>query len=242
MGCCKSAASSATSARYPCKFCKDSGFAKGEIACGMGSCPCPCCEGAGSHTSKCPNSVTDGWICLLDYKIGNGWAKLEKKDGKFNCPLGEHCSSKDDAKHNQVFYHDAAVGFNPFGTVSARSRNYAYGNDKGAHRYNITTFWKPTWCDNCASLLIGAMNQGYSCQGCARNVCQACVGSDAAACFGVCTQHHTLELTTFRRATWCDQCNVFLWGLAAQGMRCKSCPETVCENCAKKMLMSTLNV
>lgn len=90
-----------------CQYCMDQSYRKGEIQCGMGTCPCPCCEGTGVHLRRCPNRPAEGWVNLLDHHFGNGWEKLEKVDGKHRCPNGSTCDLLTDASHNDDFFHKA---------------------------------------------------------------------------------------------------------------------------------------
>ena len=45
---------------------------------------------------------------------------------------------------------------------------------KSDHDFSVTTYYKPTFCDHCGSLLKGVMKQGIRCKICKINVCHRC--------------------------------------------------------------------
>lgn len=111
------------------------------------------------------------------------------------------------------------------------------------HHFDLTTFQKTTWCDDCGQFLWGVSDQGFHCKGCGQNVCSECAHSDGdgVECVGAC-QEHDLALTTFRHATWCSQCDDFLWGVRDQGFRCTTCSQVECHRCQKKRCINGINV
>ncbi|XP_011403146.1 PREDICTED: rho GTPase-activating protein 29-like [Amphimedon queenslandica] len=47
---------------------------------------------------------------------------------------------------------------------------------------------------------------------------------------------HNFSLTTYRRATWCDLCHHFMWGLVHQGMSCQDCGINIHKQCHEAAL------
>merc|ERR1712139_105826 len=76
--------------------------------------------------------------------------------------------------------------------------------DLHGHHYDLTTFKKATYCDDCGHFLWGVKEQGFRCHSCGRVVCMDCAHSDAdgVECSGACREHDFV-LQTFHHATWC---------------------------------------
>merc|ERR1711870_153211 len=47
-------------------------------------------------------------------------------------------------------------------------------------------------------------------------------------------QKHAYKQISFRKPTWCQQCQRFMWGFANQGYECLQCHITVCKDCSAK--------
>jgi len=111
--------------------------------------------------------------------------------------------------------------------------------DLNGHHFDLTTFKRSTWCDDCGHFLWGVKEQGFYCKVCERVVCKSCVHSenDEIECPGKC-EKHDFQLTTFHHATWCGSCDALLWGVHDQGYRCKVCCRVACHNCGKTDPMS----
>ena len=45
---------------------------------------------------------------------------------------------------------------------------------QNSHIFSDTTYYKPTFCDHCGSLLVGIIKQGLRCKTCKVNVCHRC--------------------------------------------------------------------
>lgn len=106
--------------------------------------------------------------------------------------------------------------------------------DLHGHSFDLMTFDKPKYCDDCGAFLWGVKEQGFHCRTCQRIVCHDCAHTDGdgVECPGACKVHE-FEVHTVHHATWCAKCEGFLWGMHEQGMKCKHCCTVYCKQCAE---------
>jgi len=81
---------------------------------------------------------------------------------------------EDENKVEEKVYQVRSYGSKP-GTVSINSPDE--GDVKYPHVFKWRSYWKPTWCQVCDSLLVGVYKQGLQCSECKQNVHHECMSA-----------------------------------------------------------------
>jgi len=97
------------------------------------------------------------------------------------------------------------------------------------HRFEVKTFYKPTFCNHCSKLLVGLRNQGYACLICQSTVHTKCRQLYSASCLQ--PEKHSFHVKTYYKPTFCKDCKQLLVGVIKQGMQCSVCKANIHEKC-----------
>jgi hypothetical protein len=62
------------------------------------------------------------------------------------------------------------------------NNGYSFLSDEVFHRFHVTNYLSPTFCDYCSQLLFGLIKQGLKCEFCAQNFHKRCVVSMPKIC------------------------------------------------------------
>ncbi|XP_039261641.1 uncharacterized protein LOC144428184 [Styela clava] len=103
------------------------------------------------------------------------------------------------------------------------------------HNFQWYNYKRPTFCDHCGGLLVGATKQGKRCRRCDLDIHEKCEEILEKPCIELVTGHHNFREKTFTQLTYCDFCKNLLVGFIRQGMKCSECGANVHEKCQEKV-------